>query len=170
MSDNAERERQRNRDLANEDLGKPIPELLTDIRQAAINFESGQEGSPNTMTLYRHAALLAKLSQEADQQAARNLKINSDMLGLTRRFLLVSIVLMFAQLYIGYLQLKATHAPRQDDHVTQTSPAQPPPESNTKPHSALDSRLRERLFKFGILFAPHKVGGSFPRPVLNPTL
>jgi hypothetical protein len=91
MPSEFERERQRNFDLALEDVRKEIPASLTDIRQAAIGYSLGQEGVPNTMTMYRFAAFLAVLSRKADEQAAASLTVQREMLRMTKLVLYLSI-------------------------------------------------------------------------------
>jgi len=99
-----EAERGRILALANEDLRKTVPASLADVLQAAtVGF--GPEGVRNTTTLYRHAAFLAVLSIKADEQAAKNLAVQSKTLRITKIFLVVSIIFGLATVLQFVLQL-----------------------------------------------------------------
>jgi hypothetical protein len=128
-----QRERDRAAKLTEEDARKELLASLTDIRQVASGLVR-DEGPTNAMTMYRFAAFLAVLSRKADEQASKNLRIQSDMLRLTRQFLVVSIVLAGAQLVVGYLQLKATNPPPKQQHSAKTQNAESLQQPITVPH------------------------------------
>jgi hypothetical protein len=99
-------ERKRILDLADEDMRKTVPALLTDIRLAATKG-LGPEGAPNTMTLYRHAALLAVLSGQADVQTRRIVR-------LTWALVIFTAVLLLFTAYLcqdAYFKAKRDNAP-----------------------------------------------------------
>jgi hypothetical protein len=113
-------------------MRKEIHASLTDIHEAAIGGGLGTAGSPNTMTMYRFAAFLSVLAgksadrdAESAKQAAINLKLQNDMIRLTRWFLAVSIVLSFAQIVAPYLKRNPIDPPRQINQPTEQAKAGP---------------------------------------------
>ena len=110
MSNEAEqREYDRILALADEDLNKTVPALLTDIKLAATRG-IGPQGAPITMTLYRHAALLAVLSGQADVHSRRIVKLTKVLVGLTVALLLFTAYLS----YDAYLKGEAIKEQQKD--------------------------------------------------------
>jgi hypothetical protein len=110
-----ERKRQRIVDLAHEDLRKEVPALLADIRLAATKG-LGPEGAPTTMTMYRHAALLAVLSNKADIQTRRIVKLTRALVWLSVVLVVLTAVLAF-DVYLRHQENKRRTGTRTHDWV-----------------------------------------------------
>ena len=101
-----EREVQRQAELVQEDLRKPIETLLREIHQESWKI-MGLRALGRTIA--RFASLLSVLSVKADKQATENLAMQDKVVRLTNQLYWITIALgliAVAQIVLAYLQLK----------------------------------------------------------------
>ena len=87
--------------MFNADPTKSTDELLTEIKVAAVQ---GYNNANPVLSLPAFAALLVRLSRDADATAEKNLRIQRNLIRLTGFVLAISVVMLLLQ-FLQYSQI-----------------------------------------------------------------